>query len=202
MNFISLCWSQNFNLKVTLLNLDQSQTLKIRLLPGMLICQFVCVLAPAWPTTCLTNCKILILPNNKREPPIKDKRLEILSIFVQSLLIQFFHSILFYSKLFDFAVGPPAKLNVQPETETRLENGGCPFFKVEVQDAAGNLTSGCKQNVLARVSMSFFSFFSSHYPSDLSLPSFRQCSCFFFVFFLNNVKGCSKTISFIWFSHT
>ncbi|KAK3701990.1 hypothetical protein RRG08_017880 [Elysia crispata] len=47
--------------------------------------------------------------------------------------------------------GPAAKLNVQPETEMRLENGGCPNFKVEVHDAAGNLTSGAKQTVLARL---------------------------------------------------
>ncbi|GFO39916.1 structural maintenance of chromosomes flexible hinge domain-containing protein 1, partial [Plakobranchus ocellatus] len=69
----------NFNLKVSLPDLDQSHTLKIRLLPG-----------------------------------------------------------------------PAVKLNVKPETEIRLENGGSPTFNVEVNDAAGNLTSGGKLNVIAR----------------------------------------------------
>ncbi|GFR69874.1 structural maintenance of chromosomes flexible hinge domain-containing protein 1, partial [Elysia marginata] len=50
-----------------------------------------------------------------------------------------------------YTSGPAAKLSVQPEEDMSLENGECPTFKVEVQDAAGNLTSGGKQTVLARV---------------------------------------------------
>ncbi|XP_059139967.1 structural maintenance of chromosomes flexible hinge domain-containing protein 1-like [Physella acuta] len=71
---------KNFNLKVSIPGLDQSHTLKIRLLPG-----------------------------------------------------------------------PVASLVVKPETEVTIENGSAPTFFVEVLDAAGNITSGGKIFVIAKL---------------------------------------------------
>ncbi|KAH9491932.1 Structural maintenance of chromosomes flexible hinge domain-containing protein 1 [Bulinus truncatus] len=47
--------------------------------------------------------------------------------------------------------GPAANLMVKPETEMTIENGSSPTYFLEVQDIAGNITSGGKLNVNARM---------------------------------------------------
>lgn len=51
-----------------------------------------------------------------------------------------------------YSTGPVASLVVKPETEVTIENGSAPTFFVEVLDAAGNITSGGKISVVAKVS--------------------------------------------------
>nr|KAI8727589.1 structural maintenance of chromosomes flexible hinge domain-containing protein 1-like; partial [Biomphalaria glabrata] len=47
--------------------------------------------------------------------------------------------------------GPAANLVVKPETEITIENGSAPTYFLEVQDIAGNITSGTKLNVVAKM---------------------------------------------------